>query len=85
MSDERDHQPVHACPLEVTAGQCDGNVDRMIRRFSRKVRADGILRESTSKRRFMKPSAARRMKSLKARRLRASEKKEKGAEKNRTR
>lgn len=57
------HEPVQAKHLEVTAASCRNDVDRMIRKFTKKVRADGIMRDAVFKSRFTKPSALRRMKS----------------------
>ena len=51
--------------LEVTAR---GNEppERMIKRFARKVRDDGVLQEIYERRSFVKPSAARRRKRVRS-------------------
>lgn len=56
------HDPVQARPTQVTLEQAAGNVDRMIRKFTRLVRAEGIIRDFKVRSRFTKPSAARRTK-----------------------
>lgn len=61
------HEPVRAKHLQVTLDQVDGNVDKMIRKFMKKVRTDGILFEVTKRSTYEKPSVKRRNKSAKAR------------------
>lgn len=57
--------------LEVTArGNEPG--DRMIKRFTRAVRADGVLQEVYERRSFVKPSVARRRKKALSKFLRTS-------------
>jgi small subunit ribosomal protein S21 len=53
-------------PLQVTQRRGE-SIDRMIRRFSKKVREDGILSEFMSRTYFEKPSVVRRRKRSKAR------------------
>jgi len=50
-------------PIEVTARNGE-SVDRMIKRFSKKVRADGILQEFNDSRYYTKKSTKRRKKRL---------------------
>lgn len=52
-------------PLEVTPRQGE-NPERMIRRFMKKVRNDGIMQELYDRRGFDKPSVKRRRKKLRA-------------------
>ncbi len=47
--------------LEVTA-RGNESPDRMIKRFTRKVRADGVLQEVYERKAFVKPSVLRRRK-----------------------
>lgn len=49
-------------PIEVTAGECDGSFERMLRRFSRMFRDEGIEAELRLRRGYIKPSQRRRMK-----------------------
>jgi small subunit ribosomal protein S21 len=62
------HQPVYAIPLEVRPRPGE-NMERTIRRFTKKVRNDGILQEVMQKSYFEKPSVRRRRKSARARYL----------------
>lgn len=52
--------------LVVTAEECAGSFDRMLRRFIRKVKEEGIIQEYREKQRADKPSVARRRKHLRA-------------------
>jgi ribosomal protein S21 len=47
-------------PLQVTIEEADGSFDRMLRRFVRRTRDDGILDEVRDRRGFRKPSEERR-------------------------
>lgn len=52
-------------PLEVSLEECDGSFERMLRRFVRRTRDDGILAEVSQRSRgFVKPSQARRRKKI---------------------
>ena len=53
-------------PLQVTYRKGE-SVDRMIRRFTKKVKEDGILKDFMSRTYHEKPSIVRRRKKLKAR------------------
>lgn len=46
--------------LEVTAAEVDGSFDKMLRRFVRRTKDDGILAEVQYRRSFRKPSQVRR-------------------------
>jgi len=52
-------------PLEVTYRKGE-SADRMIKRFTKKVKEDGILKEFMSRTYFEKPSVVRRRKKMKA-------------------
>lgn len=47
-------------PIEVTADECDGSFEKMLRRFVRKTKEDGILAEVFDRRGFVKPCQVRR-------------------------
>ena len=47
-------------PIQVTLEECDGSFDRMLRRFVRRTRDDGILDEVRDRRGYRKPSEQRR-------------------------
>lgn len=57
----RGHQPIYARHLEVTPKPQE-SPERMIKRFMKKVRNDGILGEVYDKRYYRKPSEKRRRK-----------------------
>lgn len=61
------HEPVQAHWIEVSADSCGGNVERMIRKFTKRVRNDGILQEAVQRTYYLQPSEARRRKSARAR------------------
>lgn len=62
------HQPVYAIPLEIRPRPGE-NMERTIRRFTKKVRNDGILQEAMQRSSFEKPSVKKRRKSSRARYL----------------
>jgi ribosomal protein S21 len=49
-------------PIEVSADECDGSFERMLRRFTRRFRDEGVESELRSRRGFVKPSQVRRLK-----------------------
>lgn len=59
------------CNFKVTSKECRGNVERMIRKFIRKTKKEGVLDEVRERRYYKKPSIKKREKSEKARRMRA--------------
>lgn len=59
------HDPVQAKHLEVTARPNEPG-DRMIKRFTKKVRNDGVLQEFRSRMTYEKPSVAKRRKRAEA-------------------
>tara|TARA_Y100000310_G_scaffold37967_1_gene35589 strand:- start:2065 stop:2313 length:249 start_codon:yes stop_codon:yes gene_type:complete len=59
--------------VKVTAKECRGNHERMIRRFTKKVKKEKIIEEYKERRYYTKPSVKRKEKRLKAIRLRRRE------------
>jgi small subunit ribosomal protein S21 len=59
------HEPVRAKHVEV-APRKDESPERMIKRFTKKVRNDGILQELYQRRGYEKPSVKRRRKRARA-------------------
>jgi len=57
----------------VTSRQCRGNVERMIRRFTKKVKKERIIEEVIDRRYHKKPSVAKRQKRVRAERRRRKE------------
>lgn len=51
-------------PLQVTAEECGDSFEKMLRRFVRRTREEGILREVRSRMGFVKPSQRRRTKKI---------------------
>ena len=47
-------------PIQVTAEECGGSFEKMLRRFVRRTREEGILVEVRDRRGFVKPSQRRR-------------------------
>lgn len=58
------HEPVRASPLEVTCAACGGDGERMVRRFLRLAKAEGVLREHIDSLTYRKPSERKRLKRL---------------------
>jgi len=46
--------------LQVTSDECSGSFEKMLRRFVRRTKEDGILGEFRSRQGFVKPSQERR-------------------------
>ena len=70
--------------VKVTIKECRGSVDRMIRRFTKKVKKDRILDEVKDRRHYKKPSVAKKEKRIRAERQRLrDEKKRKRAQESR--
>ena len=57
----------------VSLKECRGNVERMIRRFSKKVKKERIIEEVRDRKRYKKPSVAKKEKRIRAQRLRLKE------------
>jgi small subunit ribosomal protein S21 len=72
----------HGAHVKVTAKECRGIPERMIRRFTKKVKKEGILDEVKSRQAYKKPSVAKKEKRIKAarRRLREEQKRRRAQE-----
>lgn len=57
----------------VSLKQCRGNVERMIRRFTKKVKKERIIEDFKDKRYHKKPSVAKKEKRIRAERRRKKE------------
>ena len=57
----RGPREIRTC-ITVTAAECNDNPDKMVRRFIKKVKNDGIVEEFRSRATYMKPSESRRLK-----------------------
>jgi ribosomal protein S21 len=57
----------------VKARECRGNHERMIRRFIKKVKKERIIEEVRDRKRYKKPSVAKKEKRIRAQRLRLKE------------
>ena len=55
------HKDINGC-VTVNAEECHGDPDRMVRRFIKKVKNEGIIDEVRSRKTFTKPSELRRQK-----------------------
>ena len=49
---------IHGC-ITVTAQECGDNADRMVRKFIKKAKKEGIVEEYRSRARYKKPSVVR--------------------------
>jgi len=56
--------------VSVTARECRGNNERMIRKFNKKVKKERIIEQVKDRRRYKKPSVAKKEKRLRAERTR---------------
>ena len=59
--------------VQVTAKECRGNNDRLIRKFSKKVKKERIIEQIKDRRRYKKPSVAKKEKRARAERARQRE------------
>jgi ribosomal protein S21 len=59
--------------VTVTAKECRNNNERMIRKFSKKVKKERIIEQVKDRRRYKKPSVAKKEKRLRAARARRRE------------
>jgi ribosomal protein S21 len=57
----------------VTARECRNNNERLIRKFNKKVKKERIIEQVKDRRRYKKPSVAKKEKSIRARRARQRE------------
>ena len=70
----------------VSLKQCRGNVERMIRRFTKKVKKERIIEEFKDRRYYRKPSVAKKEKRIRAERRRKKEERKRArAQENRDR
>ena len=70
----------------VSLKQCRGNVEKMIRRFTKKVKKERIIEEFKEKRYHKKPSVAKKEKRIRAERRRKKEERKRArAQENRDR
>jgi ribosomal protein S21 len=58
----------------VTARECRGNSEKMIRKFMKKVKKERIIEQVKDRRRYKKPSVRKKQKRLRAERNRQKEK-----------
>ena len=58
------------CNVAVSSRECRGNTERMIRRFIKKCKKERIVEEVRDRRRYKKPSVAKKEKRKKAERTR---------------
>jgi|TARA_Y100000310_G_C20564976_1_gene755022 ribosomal protein S21 len=76
----------HPGRIKVTTKECRGIPERMIRRFTKKVKKEGILETVKERRHYKKPSVAKKEKRIKAERRRLrEERKRKRAQERRNR
>ena len=59
--------------VSVTARECRNNNERMIRKFSKKVKKERIIEQVKDRRRYKKPSVAKKEKRARAERARQRE------------
>ena len=57
----------------VTAKECKNNTERMIRKFIKKVKKERIIEEARNRKRYKKPSVAKKEKRIRAQRMRLKE------------
>tara|TARA_R110002012_G_scaffold198552_2_gene367456 strand:+ start:783 stop:1028 length:246 start_codon:yes stop_codon:yes gene_type:complete len=56
--------------VKVTAKECKNNNDRLIRKFCKKVKKERIIEQIKDRRRYKKPSVAKKEKRIRAQRAR---------------
>jgi len=71
--------------VSVDLDQCRGQVDKMIRRFTKKVKKEGLLETMRDNRYYKKPSVAKKEKRIRTERRRLREEKKRQRAKERTR
>jgi len=59
--------------VKVTAKECRGNNERLIRKFSKKVKKERIIEQAKDRRHYKKPSVAKKEKRARAERARQRE------------
>jgi ribosomal protein S21 len=60
--------PIRGC-VTVEADECHGDADRMVRKFIKKVKRDGIIDEFRDRTHYKKPSVVKRIKKAARQRL----------------
>jgi ribosomal protein S21 len=63
--------------VTVTSKECRGNNDKMIRKFSKKVKKERIIEQAKDRRHYKKPSVAKKEKRIRAQRTRQREERKK--------
>ena len=61
-------QPIRAC-ITVTDQECNGNTEKMVRRFLKKVKKEGIVEEFRKRSHYIKPTTVRAERKRQRRRL----------------
>jgi ribosomal protein S21 len=56
---KKTHSNSNDTTLAVTAEECNNNIDRMIRKFTKKVKKEGIIEEVRNRKYYKKPTAVR--------------------------
>ena len=56
--------------VSVTSRECRGNNEKMIRKFNKKVKKERIIEQVKDRRRYKKPSVAKKEKRIRAQRAR---------------
>jgi len=56
--------------VKVTAKECNNNNDRLIRKFCKKVKKERIIEQVKDRKRYKKPSVAKKEKRIRAQRAR---------------
>ena len=59
--------------IGVTLKETRGNVEKMIRKFTKKVKRERIIEEVKDRKRYKKPSVAKKEKRVRAQRMRLKE------------
>ena len=68
MRNYRNKKEIRTC-VTVTAEECHNNTEKMVRRFIKKVKNDGIVDEFKERSRYKKPSVVKAEKKRNKRRL----------------
>tara|TARA_Y100000034_G_scaffold96424_1_gene117410 strand:- start:2411 stop:2653 length:243 start_codon:yes stop_codon:yes gene_type:complete len=63
--------------IGVTSRETRGNVERMIKKFTKKVKKERIIEEVRDRKRYKKPSVAKKEKRIRAQRMRLKEERKK--------
>ena len=63
--------------IGVTSRETRGNVERIIKKFTKKVKKERIIEEVRDRKRYKKPSVAKKEKRIRAQRMRLKEERKK--------